>query len=125
MGRSLSSGKKKGLDAVSDQRGVLAALAIDQRGAMRELFGKAMGIAPEDAPAEKLVPYKEAVSPTLTQHASAIRLDAEFGLCAANERASGTGLLLAYEKAACDKKVPGRLPSLLVHRSAQRLVKAS
>ena len=124
MGRSLSSAKKKGLEPVSDRGGVVAALAIDQHGAMREPFGKAMVIAPEDRPAEKLVPYQEAVSGPLIQHASAIRLDAEFRLLAANERASGTGPLLAYENTGCDKKVPGRLPSLLVHRSRQRLVKA-
>ena len=34
----LSSGKRKRLEAVSDSRGVIAALAIDQRDALRSLF---------------------------------------------------------------------------------------
>jgi len=124
MSGGLSSGKKKGLDAVSDGRGVIAALAIDQRGAMRELFGGAMSLPPEEVPAEKLVQYKEVVSRILTSHASAILLDPEFGLPAARERAKGTGLLLAYEKTGYDKKIAGRLPSLLAHWSAERLVRA-
>src|ERR1700760_3685699 len=37
MTAELTPGKKRGLEAVSDARGVIAALAIDQRGAMREL----------------------------------------------------------------------------------------
>ena len=123
MGGSLSSGKKKGLDAVSDARGVIAALAIDQRSAMRELFGRAIGVPPEDVPVEKLVQYKEAVSRVLTSHASAILLDPEFGLPATKKRVKGTGLLLAYEKTGYDKTVPGRLPRLLEHWSAERLVK--
>ena len=87
MTAELTPGKKRGLDAVSDGRGVIAALAIDQRGAMRELFSKPMGKDPADVPGEKLIEYKKAVSRILTPHASAILLDPEFGLPASRERA--------------------------------------
>jgi tagatose 1,6-diphosphate aldolase len=123
MTAELTPGKKRGLEAVSDARGVIAALAIDQRGAMRELFSKPMGIQPADVPGEKLVEYKKAVSRILTSHASAILLDPEFGLPASRERAKNSGLLLAYEQTGYDKAVKGRLPRLLDHLSVHRLMK--
>jgi tagatose 1,6-diphosphate aldolase len=123
MTAELTPGKKRGLDAVSNGRGVIAALAIDQRGAMRELFSKAMAKDPADVPAENLVEYKKAVSRILTPHASAILLDPEFGLPASRERAKGAGLLLAYEQTGYDKAVNGRLPRLLDHWSTDRLVR--
>src|SRR5262249_43108156 len=58
----------------------------------------------------------------LTQHASAILLDPEFGLPAARARHPGSGLLLAYELSGYDNTRPGRLPDLLPHLSAKRLV---
>jgi tagatose 1,6-diphosphate aldolase len=120
----LSIGKQKGLQAVSDSRGVIAALAIDQRDAMRTLFGRAMGIDPQNVPGESLVQFKTAVSSTLTSHASAILLDPEFGLPAAKKRAPGAGLLLAYEVTGYSKTIPDRLPRLLERWSVTRLVDA-
>src|SRR5580700_9687164 len=123
MTAELTPGKKRGLDAVSDGRGVIAALAIDQRGAMRELFSKAMGKDPASVAGENLVEYKKAVSRVLTPYASAILLDPEFGLPASRERAKSSGLLLAYEVTGYDKAVKGRLPHLLDHWSVHRLVR--
>jgi tagatose 1,6-diphosphate aldolase len=79
---------------------------------------------PENVPVEMLIQFKEATSRILTPHASAILLDPEYGLPAARQRAKSAGLLLAYEKTGYDKKVPGRLPSLLDHWSVQRLVES-
>jgi tagatose 1,6-diphosphate aldolase len=120
----ISGGKRKGLEAVSDSRGIIAAVAIDQRSALRSLFARAMGIAPENVPAERLVQFKEAVSRILTPHASAVLLDPEYGLRAARQRAKSAGLLLAYEKTGYDKNAAERLPRLLDHWSAQRLAEA-
>jgi tagatose 1,6-diphosphate aldolase len=120
----LTAGKQKGLEAVCDSRGVIAAVAIDQRSALRSLFARGMGIEPENVPIEKLIQFKEAVSRILTPHASAILLDPEYGLPAARQRAKTAGLLLAYEKTGYDKKIPGRLPSLLDHWSIDRLAEA-
>jgi tagatose 1,6-diphosphate aldolase len=124
MTSSVSSGKQKGLQAVADSRGVIAALAIDQRSALQALFARAMGVAAADVPGENLSQFKEAVSSFLTPHASAILLDPEYGLPAAAKRATNAGLLLAYEQTGYDKKVPGRLPLLLDQWSVQRLVEA-
>jgi tagatose 1,6-diphosphate aldolase len=120
----LTAGKQKGLEAVSDSRGVIAAVAIDQRSALRNLFARSMGIEPENVPAERLIQFKEAVSRVLTPHTSAILLDPEYGLSAARLRSKTAGLLLAYEKTGYDKKRPGRLPSLLDHWSVERLAEA-
>jgi tagatose 1,6-diphosphate aldolase len=118
----ISPGKWKGLQAVSNSRGVIAALAIDQRSALRSLFAKAMGVEPQSVPREALEQFKEAVSRILTPHASAILLDPEYGLPAARQRAKNAGLLLAYEQTGYDKSVPGRLPRLLDGYSVDRLI---
>jgi len=120
----MGKGKTEGLRSVANKRGVIAALAIDQRSALRKLFAKALNVDPENVPGEKLVQFKEAVSRALTPYASAILLDPEFGLPAARKRARSTGLLLAYEKTGYDKSVPGRIPELLDHWSAERLASA-
>ncbi len=124
MPSRLSGGKRKGLEAVADSRGIIAALAIDQRSALRSLFSRAMGVEAADVPPEKLSQFKEAVSSILTPHASAILLDPEYGLPAAAKRAKNAGLLLAYEQTAYDKNVPGRLPRLLDGWSVKRLIEA-
>jgi|SRR5215472_2074149 len=124
MPTGITVGKKKGLERVSNSRGVIAALAIDQRTALRSLIAKVKGVAPEAIPGVMLREFKEAVSRILTPHASAILLDPEYGLPAAKARAKNAGLLLAYEQSGYDKSVPGRLPRLLEHWSAKRLVDA-
>ena len=72
---SLSIAKQNGLRALADERGVIAALAIDQRDALRKLFAKASGRDASDVPSEWLVQFKEQVSQILTPYASAILLD--------------------------------------------------
>jgi tagatose 1,6-diphosphate aldolase len=124
MPSPLSAGKQKGLAAVADARGIIAALAIDQRSALRSLFSRAMGVAAADVPPENLSQFKEAVSAILTPHASAILLDPEYGLPAATGRATNAGLLLAYEQTGYDKNVPGRIPRLLNGWSVKRLIEA-
>ena len=121
---NISKGKQQGLEAIADSSGVIAALAIDQRSALRKLFASATGIAAGQIARELLEQFKEAVSRILTPHASAILLDPEIGLPAAKQRARNVGLLLAYEQTGYDKSVPGRLPRLLHGWSAQTLAAA-
>ena len=120
----ITEGKRKGLEHVANAKGVIAALAIDQRSALRSLFAKAKDVDAGAVPDEWLVQFKEAVSRILTVEASAILLDPEYGLPAAKQRAKNAGLLLAYEKTGYDKKAPGRLPQLLEHWSVRRLIEA-
>lgn len=114
----LSAGKLKGLNAVSDNRGVIAAAAMDQRGSLEKALGKEMG---KPATTAQMEEFKSAVSRLLTPYASAILLDPEYGLPAAAQRAKSAGLLLAYEKSGYDNSAPGRLPDLLPHFSVARL----
>jgi len=113
-------GKIKGLKAVSDARGVIAAAAMDQRGSLQKSIGAARGSA---ASGDDLVIFKELVTKTLTKYASAILLDPEYGLPAARQR-NDAGLLLAYEKTGYDATTPGRLPDLLDLWSVRRLKEA-
>lgn len=115
---TLTPGKIKGLEAVADQRGVIAAAAMDQRGSLKKALGKE-GLG--EATQEHMEEFKTIVSEVLTPHASAILLDPEFGLPASKHRAAGAGLLLAYEESGYDNTRPGRLPDLLPHESVQRL----
>ncbi len=119
----LSAGKQDGLAALSTEGGIIAALAIDQRSALRKLFAKASGQNEADIPGERMAEFKVHVSRILTPHASAILLDPEFGLPAAGQRAKNAGLLLAYEKTGYDKAIPGRLPATLDGFSVKRLQK--
>ena len=116
----LTPGKLAGLNAVSDARGVIAAAAMDQRGSLQKSLGQARGA---QADAHDLEVFKTLVTDVLTQHASAILLDPEFGLPASKHR-NGKGLLLAYEKTGYDAATPGRLPDLLDHWSVARLKEA-
>src|SRR3984893_2611309 len=118
----LTPGKRKGLEAVSDSRGVIAAAAMDQRGSLKSAIAKDKGIDKKAVTNEMMAESKEADSRVLTPHATAILLDPEYGLSAAKERAKNAGLLLAYENSGYDNTQPGRLPDLLDHYSVRRIV---
>ncbi len=117
----LTPGKLAGMKAVSNQRGVIAAAAMDQRGSLQKSLAKEKGADISDAMMEE---FKTLVTEVLTQHASAILLDPEWGLPASKRRSKNAGLLLAYEKTGYDKTGPGRLPDLLDHWSVRRLKEA-
>ncbi len=117
----LSQGKIAGIEACADERGVIAAAAMDQRGSLKRAITKARGA---EATPEDLRAFKEAVVEVLTPHASAVLLDPEYGLGAAAKRAQGVGLLLAYEKSGYDHSAGGRLPDLLPEQTVRRLVEA-
>ncbi|OTO71708.1 MULTISPECIES: tagatose-bisphosphate aldolase [unclassified Enterococcus] len=114
---TLTKGKKAAMDRLSTKEGVISALAIDQRGALKKMI-KALDVEPTDAHIEA---FKALVSSELTPYASSILLDPEYGLTAAKARYKDAGLLLAYEKTGYDAETPGRLPDLLSDWSVLRL----
>ncbi len=118
----MSAGKREGLESVSDSRGVIAALAIDQRDALRKLFSAELRIDKEAVSREQLEEFKYLVVRALSPHASAVLLEPEYGLRAAGQRASSCGLLMAYEVSGYDPNVPGRIPRLLEGWSVRRLI---
>src|SRR6202050_3463336 len=120
----ITPGKQKGMQAVANERGVISAAAMDQRGSLRSAIASGKGIDKKAVTSQMMSEFKEAVTRILTPHASAILLDPEFGLSAAKLRAKNAGLLLAYEKSGYDNTQPGRLPDLLDHYSVHRLAAA-
>ena len=120
----LSPDKRKRLESVSDSRGVIAALAIDQRDALRKLFSAELKIDKQAVPRERLEEFKSIVVRALSPHASAVLLEPEYGLPALAQRAPSSGLLMAYEVSGFDPSIPGRIPRLLQGWSVRRLLDA-
>ena len=118
---NLTPGKIAGLNAVSDSQGVIAALAMDQRGLLKHMLARELGGS--EPPGEMMSEFKQLVAKTLTQEASAILLDIEYGL-EATRNINGKGLLLAYEHAGYSPDKPERLPSLFEGWSALRIKEA-
>ena len=117
----LTPGKLAGMKAVSNERGVIAAAAMDQRGSLQKALAKEKGGDVGDAMIEE---FKALVTEVLTPHASAILLDPEWGLARRKRARRIAGLLLAYEKTGYDATRPGRLPDLLDDWSVRRLKEA-
>jgi tagatose 1,6-diphosphate aldolase len=117
----MTRGKFNGINAIADERGVIRAAAMDQRGSLRKSITKARG---SEATAEDLATFKAIGTEVLTPYASAILMDPEFGLEAIKHRAPNAGVLLAYEKTGYDAAQKGRLPDLLDEWSVRRLIEA-
>src|SRR5258707_4366288 len=109
------------MKALSNDHGVIAAAAMDQRGSLQKSIATGQGIDPKQVTDEMMSEFKIAVTKVLTPHASAILLDPEWGLPATKARSSNAGLLLAYELSGYDNTQPGRLPDLLPHVSVKRI----
>jgi tagatose 1,6-diphosphate aldolase len=119
----ITRGKFEGINACADDRGVIAALAVDHRGNLLEAIARARGKGGQATAADMLT-FKTTVTRGLTPFASAILLDPEYGLGAIASLAPGAGVLLAYEKSGYDFHTRGRLPDLLPEWSVRRLVEA-
>ncbi|MGT2896697.1 tagatose-bisphosphate aldolase [Streptococcus entericus] len=115
---TLTANKRAFMEKLSDSKGVISALAFDQRGALKKMMAKHQTEEPTVAQIEEL---KSLVSEELTKYASSILLDPEYGLPAVQVKDENAGLLLAYEKTGYDASTPGRLPDCLVEWSAKRL----
>jgi tagatose 1,6-diphosphate aldolase len=120
MATKLSAGKRAGLEAVSDKRGVIAALALDQRGLLKNMLARELGAEPSES---RIREFKQLTASVLTREASSILLDVEYGLAASKE-INGKGLLLAYEKSGYSPQFPEKLPTLTEGWSALRLKEA-
>ena len=112
--------KFNNLQACARPSGIIAALAMDQRGSLKKAL-EAGGKTFSDAQLEE---FKTVVTEVLTPHASAILLDPQYGLEASHARAENAGLLLAYEQSGYDNSQPGRLPDLEPLWSVRRLQEA-
>lgn len=121
MKKQISRRKFNCMEQLSNQDGVIAALAIDQRGSMVKMMKTAVG--EERYHIDMVYEFKELVSQELTKYVSAILLDEELGFKGMKAKNSNAGLILSYEKTGYDVNTPGRLPELLPEESIQRLIK--
>ena len=104
---------------LSNGNQVIAALANDQRGALKRLLAAAAGGG--GFANDILVDFKKVISSEPTPYASSILLDAEYGVTASELRHADSGFIAAYEKTEYDASTPGRLPDLLSIWSAKRI----
>lgn len=117
--KKISVNQLQKLKNTSNQTGIIGALAIDQRGALKKMINKYKKATDKD-----IEVFKKLVSEELTPYATSILLDPEYGLPAASARSNNAGLLLAYEKTGYDASTPGRLPDSLNVWSVKRLKEA-
>lgn len=89
----ISAEKMHHLKNLSSPDGVIAALAIDQRGSFEKMLPTLEG----EKRSQTISDYKSLVAEILTPYASSILLDPIYGLAAAPKRDANAGLLLAYE----------------------------
>lgn len=113
---NITKNKLAAMKRLSNENGVIGALAIDQRGSLKKML--ASGKEVNDT---SIIEFKKLVSLELTPYASSILLDPEFGIAAGKIRNSSCGLLMAYEKTGYDADKAGRLPDLLSDWSVKRL----
>ncbi len=117
----MTPGKKQGLAAVSTERGVIAALALDHRGSLVALMKAAAGSEPLASQVEE---FKTVVTRRLSPLSSGVLLDQNYGRTAIQIRAKKTGLLLPYENDAYLNTHPEKLPTLISGASVRRLKEA-
>lgn len=113
----ISQEKLENLKQLVNEDGAIAALAIDQRGSMEKMMGKAN---PDLNNVEGIGTYKELVSKELTPYASSILLDPIYGEKGIAARAKNAGLILSYEQTGYDEYDEGRLPRLIDFMSVLR-----
>ncbi|AXY24981.1 tagatose-bisphosphate aldolase [Suicoccus acidiformans] len=109
----VSQDKYAKLENLSDENGIISALAIDQRGSLKKMIH-----SEKDSILEE---FKVLISENLTTYASSILLDPEYGLPASKARDKNSGLILAYEKTGYDASSEERFPDLLDNWSVLRI----
>ena len=114
----LSHNKVACMKKLSDENGIISALAFDQRGALKRLMAQHQEAEPTVGQMEEL---KVLVADELTKYASSMLLDPEYGLPATKALDENAGLLLAYEKTGYDTSSTKRLPDCLDVWSAKRI----
>ncbi len=70
----MTRGKFEGIQAIADEKGIIAAAAMDQRGSLKKAIAKAKGSEATDA---DLTEFKVVGTRLITPYASAILIDPE------------------------------------------------
>jgi tagatose 1,6-diphosphate aldolase len=117
----ISEGKAARLRRLATDKGVIAALAIDQRKSLRMMIAAAAGVETEAISDSQVLEFKSAVTRILSPHASAVLIDSEFGFGAFAERDPSCGLLTTYEMDGYENPRPHRMLALMPDLSVRRL----
>lgn len=112
--------KKQHLKELINEKGIIAALALDQRGSLKRM----LSTETKEATAEDLKQFKTLVVRELSKYSSALLIDLEYGEDAIKYKGEDVGLLLTYEKTGYDATVKGRFPDTIETLSVKRLKEA-
>lgn len=119
----VSKGKFERIEACTNENGVIAALAFDQRHTLRNALNAVRAASGrEEVTDQDMYDFKASVVKALSPYASSLLIDLGYGSEALKQRAPHVGLLLTYEKTGYDVTVKGRMPDLLPELSVRRLV---
>ena len=113
----ISKEKLENLKKLANEDGVIAALAIDQRGSMEKMMKKANESLNN---VEGISEFKRQVSKELTPFSSSILLDPIYGKTAIDAKDENAGLIISYEQTGYDEYEVGRLPKLIDFMSGLR-----
>src|SRR5207245_2756396 len=108
-----------GLSAIANERGIITAVATDQRGSLKKALATVTG---SEVSAALLTEIKQSFVDVLGVYASSLLIDPEYGLPTIKLRPPHTGIFLAYERTGFNPQIKGRLPELLPEWSVHRLV---
>ncbi|MGO1581081.1 MAG: tagatose 1,6-diphosphate aldolase [Peptoniphilaceae bacterium] len=109
--------KKEYMEKLCDKNGIIAALAIDQRGSIRKMFSDSN----EEDRDGLIIDFKKEVVKGLTPFASSILLDTVYGIQSRDYIDDDCGLIVAYEVTGYDNDTYGRLPRLEENWSVRRI----
>ncbi|MBA4543780.1 MULTISPECIES: tagatose 1,6-diphosphate aldolase [Thermoactinomyces] len=118
MGRLMTEEKFSLLCSLANERGIITATAMDQRGSLKKALAQ---YSQNEVTEKQLIAFKTLVSEILSPHASSILLDPEYGWPAAKQRADNAGLIMAYEQTGYSAEDENRMPDLLPEWSVLRL----
>ncbi|WP_426462118.1 tagatose 1,6-diphosphate aldolase [Staphylococcus equorum] len=115
---TLSPGKQKGLQNISNEDNIIFATAMDQRGSLGKMIQSFDNSKNYDS---SLREFKKGVAKVLGNNSSSLLLDPEYGWDAAQQLNKDIGLIMAYEKTGYDSTEKGRLPNLVDFYAIQDL----
>ncbi|GAY73290.1 tagatose 1,6-diphosphate aldolase [Lentilactobacillus kosonis] len=122
MKKFISKGKYERMLKLTNDHGVIDALAIDQRGSLVKATKQAAEDAGKLWSMNMVYDFKETVSEYLSPLSSAVLLDEQMGFKGIAAKADETGLIMSYEKTGYDADTPGRQPALIPEQSAQIMI---
>lgn len=115
---TLTPGKQKGLQQITNENNIIFATAMDQRGSLGKMI---QSFDSSKDYTSSLSEFKEGVAKVLGNNSSSLLLDPEYGWNAAQQLTKDVGLIMAYEKTGYDVTEKGRLPNLVDFYAIQDL----